>query len=71
MPGEVPTVEFTAVLVRRADGWRVQFVYDDGTYQDQEQSPFATQAEAQRALDTWVSAQQEQHGSLVRVMPRQ
>jgi len=47
------TVEANGVLVRRYDGWRIQFEFDDGTIVEQEQSPFSTQAEAQAALDLW------------------
>lgn len=48
-----PTVEATCVLVKRSDGWRVRFEFDDGTICEQDQPPFATKEEAQRALDLW------------------
>lgn len=47
------TVEATTILVKRADGWRVRLEFDDGTVCEQEQPPFATKEEAQRALDLW------------------
>lgn len=49
-PGEV---EVTALLVRRADGWRIQFEFEDGMIAEQDNPPFATQADAQAALDTY------------------
>lgn len=49
-PGEV---EGTAVLTKRVDGWRIQFHMDDGTITEQDNPPFATQQEAQAALDAY------------------
>lgn len=50
---EQKVVEATGVLVKRDDGWRCRFEFDDGTVCEQVDPPFATQAEAQRAMDLW------------------
>jgi hypothetical protein len=48
-------VEATCALVKRADGWRIQFLFDDGTVTEQESPPpFKTEAEAQAALDAYI-----------------
>jgi hypothetical protein len=49
----VDTIEANACLVHRNDGWRIQFVFDDGQIAEQTNPPFATREEAQRALDLW------------------
>lgn len=47
-------VEATAMLVKRADGWRIQFHFDNGVVTEQDNPPFATEAEAQSALDAYI-----------------
>lgn len=50
------TQEATAKLVRRDDGWRIQIHFDDGTYCEQENEPFATKEQAEAVLAQWIAA---------------
>jgi hypothetical protein len=55
------TVEATASLVRREDGWRIQMDFGNGIVAEQNEPPFPTRAEAQRALDLWIEENATSH----------
>ena len=47
-------VELNSHIIKRHDGYVIQFVMDDGTTLEQEQKPFNTIEEATAALDEYL-----------------